>query len=91
MDSAYKCITSTSMNPDKTYLGIAEGDFKKRNNHTNSFRHKRYSKETTIYKYIWEIKKEYNEMPTLKWSICTVIFKYIKKMFIMPSRKTWNC
>ena len=40
---AYKCITSTSINPDKTYLGIAEGDFKKRcNNHTKSFRHKRY-------------------------------------------------
>ena len=40
---AYKCITSTSINPDKTYLGIAEGDFKKRcNNHTKSFRYKRY-------------------------------------------------
>ena len=69
-DIVYKCIASTSMNPDKTYLGTAEGDFKKRyNNHTKSFRHKRYSKETTLSKYIWEIKKEYNEMPTLKWSI----------------------
>ena len=35
MDNAYKCIASTSTNPDKTYLGTAEGDFKKRNNHTN--------------------------------------------------------
>ena len=42
----YKCVASTSMNPDKTYLGTAEGDFKKRyNNHTKSFRHKRYSKD----------------------------------------------
>ena len=58
------------MNPDKTYLGTAEGDFKKRyNNHTKSFRHKQYSRETTLSKYIWKIKKEYNEMPTLKWSI----------------------
>ena len=54
------------MNPDKTYLGMAEFDFKKRfNNHINSFRHKRYSKDATLSKYIWETKKEYNEMPTL--------------------------
>ena len=54
------------MNPDKTYLGTAEGDFMKRyNNHTKSFRHKRYSKQTTLFKYIWDIKKKYNEMPTL--------------------------
>ena len=61
-DIVYKCIASTSMNPDKTYLGTAERDFKKRyNNHTKSFRHKRYSKETTLSKSIWEIKKECNE------------------------------
>ena len=66
-DIVYKCVASTSMNPDKTYLGTAEGDFKKRyNNHTKSFRHKRYSKETILSKYIWKIKKKYNEMPTLK-------------------------
>ena len=29
-DILYKCKASTSMNPDKTYLGTAEGDFKKR-------------------------------------------------------------
>ena len=67
-DVVYKCITSTSMNPDKTYLETAEGDFKKRyNNHTNSFRHNRYSKDTILSKYIWEIKKEYYEITTLKW------------------------
>ena len=39
-DIVYKCITSILMNPGKTYLGSAEGYFKKRyNNHTNSFRH----------------------------------------------------
>ena len=52
------------MNADKTYLGTAEGYFKKRyNNHTNSFRH---SEDTPLSKYIGEIKNEYNEMPTLK-------------------------
>ena len=29
-DIVDKCIASTSMNPEKTYLGTAEGDFKKR-------------------------------------------------------------
>ena len=39
-DIVYKCIASTSINPDKTFLGNAEGDFKKRyNNHTKSFIH----------------------------------------------------
>ena len=48
------------MNPDKTYLGTTEGkiEVKKRyNNHTNSFRHNGYSQDTTLSKYIWEIKK----------------------------------
>ena len=62
------------MNADKTYLGTAEGYFKKRyNNHTNSFRH---SKDTTLSKYIWEIKNEYNEMPTLKWSVVKSVPSY---------------
>ena len=81
-DIVYKCIASTSINPDKTYLGTAEGDSKKRyNNHTKSFSHRRYSKETTLSKYIWEIKKEYNEMPTLKWSIVKSV----------PSKKCLLC
>ena len=89
------CIQMYRINiNDKTYFGMAEGDFKKRyNKHTNSFRHKLHSKETLLSKYIWEIKKEYYKMPTLEWSskICTVIFKYIKKMFIMSSRKASSC
>ena len=69
-DIVYKYIASTSINPDKTYLGTAKGDFKKRyKNHTKLFRHKPYSNETALSKYIWKIKEKYNEMPTLKWSI----------------------
>ena len=34
-DIVYKCIASTSINSDKTYLGTAQGDFKKSHNHTN--------------------------------------------------------
>ena len=86
---------STSMNPDKTYLWTTEEDFKKRyTNHTKPFRHKWHSKEATITKYIWEIKKEYNETPTLKWSLVKSVPSYSsvsKKMFIMSSGKISNC
>ena len=39
-------------------------------------KHKLYSKETTLSNYIWEIKKEYNEMPTLIWSIVKSVPSY---------------
>ena len=75
---------NTYINPDETYLGTAEGDFKKRyNNHTKSFRHKRYSKETTLSKYISEIKKECNEMPPLKWSIAVPSYSNISKKCLL--------
>ena len=76
-DIVYKFIASISVSPNKTYLGTAEGDFKKRYKiHTESFRYKRYSKEATLSEYIWEIKKEYNEMPTLKWSTVKSVPSY---------------
>ena len=52
-DIICKCIVSTSVNPDKVYLGTAEGDFKKcYHNHTKSFRNKRYTNGTSLSKYI---------------------------------------
>ena len=64
------CIASTSVNPDKVYLGIAEGESKKRYyNRNKSFRHCSYANETTLSKYVWGIKVKYNEMPSLKWSV----------------------
>ena len=77
LDIVYKCIASTPINPDKTYLGTVEWDFKKRyKNHTKSFRNKLYSNETTLSKHIWEIKEKYNEVPTLKWSILKSVPSY---------------
>ena len=66
----YKCIASTSVNSDKVCLGTAEGEFKKwyHNDH-KSFRHRIYASETTLSKYVWEIKDKYNEMPSLKSSV----------------------
>ena len=69
-DVIYKCIASTSVNPDKVYLRTAEGEFKKRHyNHNKSFRHRSYANKTTLSKYVWEIKEKYNEMSSLKWSV----------------------
>ena len=69
-DKIYKCTVSTSVNPDKVYLGTAEGDFKRRyHNHMKSFCDKRYTNDTSLSKYIWEIKEKHQESPSLKWSI----------------------
>ena len=56
----YICISSTSVNEDKAYLGTA-GEFKQRfYNHKKSFKSKRYSNEKTLSKNIWDIKEKYN-------------------------------
>ena len=69
-DIIYKCTVSTPVNPDKVYLGTTEGDFKKRYyNHTKSFRNKRYTSDTSLSKYIWQINGKHQEIPSLKWSI----------------------
>ena len=42
-DVIYKCIVSTSVNPERVYLGTAEEQFKKQHyNHNNSLRHYSY-------------------------------------------------
>ena len=68
-DVIYKFIVSTSVNPDKTYLGAAEGNFKKHQNHTKSFRNKRYANDKSFSKYIRTIKEKHQENLSLKWSI----------------------
>ena len=73
----YKCIASTSINPDKVYLGTAEGEFKKRfYNHKKSFKNRGYASDTSLSKYIWEMKDKHNETPTLKWSIIKSVLAY---------------
>ena len=67
----------TSGNPDKVYLGTAEEDFKKRyHNHTKSFRNKRYTNDTSLSKYMWEIKVKHQENPPLKWSVVKTVPAY---------------
>ena len=63
--------------PEKVYLGTAEGDFKKRYyNHRKSFKNRLYECDTTLSKYIWEIRDKYAEEPTLKWSIVKRVPSY---------------
>ena len=48
-DVIYKYTVSTSVNPDKVYLGIALGDFKKHYyNRTKSFHNKRYTNDISL-------------------------------------------
>ena len=76
-DKIYKCTVSTPLNPDKVYLGTAEGDFKKRYyNHTKSFRNKRYTNGRNLSKYISEIKEKHQENPSSKWSILKRVRAY---------------
>ena len=69
-DIIYKCIASTTVNPNKIYLETAEGNFKKRYyNHKTSFKNREKANDTTLSKYVWEVKDKYKETPSLKWSI----------------------
>ena len=38
------------------------------NNHTKSFTHEKYNKETELEKYVWELKDQH-KVPTIKWKV----------------------
>ena len=47
---------------EQSYIGISSEEFKLRfNNHNSSFRHKHKEAETTLSKYIWELKDKGKE------------------------------
>ena len=74
MNTVYKCIASVPAKPDKSYLGLSEDECKKRYyNHRKSFRNQRYQSETMLSSYVWETKRAIDEIPSLKWSIITVL------------------
>ena len=73
----YKCVATATGHLDKVYLGTAEGDFKQRfYNHKKSFKNKSYANDTTLSKYIWEMKQKHNITPTLKWYIVKSVPSY---------------
>ena len=72
----YKCVASVHGYPNKVYLGTA-GDFKQRfYNHRMSFNSKGYSIDTTLSKYVWEVKRKLKTMPSLKWYIIKSVPAY---------------
>ena len=58
------------------YLGPAEGDFKKRFIIRKSFSNEASANDTTLSKYIWELKETSNLSPTLVWSTAKKVAPY---------------
>ena len=71
----YEATVSTK-NQTNSYFGLAEGSFKSRyNNHTKSFRLRRYEHDTELSKHIWSLKDGNIEF-NLKWRIKTKATPY---------------
>ena len=79
-----KCLTKCIVykaevganNGKRVYYGASEGEFKTRyNNHTKSFRSRRYCNESELSKYIWKLKDN-NTNFILKWSIASFASPY---------------
>ena len=73
----YKCTVLSPDKPNKVYLGTATGDFKKRfYNHRKLFNNETSANDTTLSKYIWELKETSNLSPTLVWFIAKKVPPY---------------
>ena len=87
----YQCTASTTNEPDKVYIGLTEGEWKKRYyNHTQSFRTKRYANSTTLSSYVWDLKAKKMEEPNLKWSIlksAPALLQHLQKLSVVLARK----
>ena len=72
-----KCTVLLSDKPNKVHLGTADGYFKKRfYNHRKSFNNESSTNDTTLSKYIWELKETSNSSPTLVWPIAKKVPPY---------------
>ena len=66
----YKATAATTINPEKTYIGITEGPWKYRHSvHKCSFRNKEYKARTALADYVWKMKENHGEMPVVKWTV----------------------
>ena len=65
-------VTNDQTQEQKFYYGISDTLFKERyENHKKSFRHKKYSTETDLAKYCWELKDK-DAVPTVNFSLLNV-------------------
>ena len=89
----YKYVASIDGYPNEVYLGTTEGDFKQRfYNHRMSFNNEDHSTDTTLSKYVWEIKRKLKIMPSLKWSIIISVPAYsnISKKCRLPLQEKFE-
>ena len=90
-DIIYKCTLLSPEKPNKVYLETAEDDFEKRiYNHRKSSNNEVSANDTTLSKYIWELKETSNSSPTLVWSLAKKIPPYCnipKKCLLCPREK----
>ena len=80
-DLIYKCIASATGFSNKVYLGIAQGEFKKRfYNHNTTFKNDQKRNDTALAKHVWDLTQcdTYIEMAYFK--ICCTILKYYKEV-----------
>ena len=81
----YKCDVTRPL-PKKLYLGLTKGEWRScLYNQNLSFKHKRYSHETTFSSYIWHLESVSSETPNLKWSVLRCVPPYSnisKKCFL---------
>ena len=85
MDAVYG-YRVTSPEPQKIYFGLAERKWNKRYyKHKNSFKHKRYSHETTLSSYVWHLKETLDVTPNLKRSVvrCATPYSNISKKCLL--------
>ena len=76
-NTAYKRIASVDGYPNKVYLGTVEGDFKQRfYNHQMSFNNEGHSTDTTLSRYVWEIKNKFKIRPSMERSIIKSVPAY---------------
>ena len=82
---SYKCDVTRPL-PKKVYLGLVEGEWKSPfYNHKLSFKHKRYSDNTTLSGYMWHLKIVSSETPNVKCSIlrCVPSYSNISKKILL--------
>ena len=65
--TVFKCAALVDRYPNEVNLGTTDGDFKQHfYNNLMSFNNEDHSADTTLSKYVWEIKRKLKIMPSLR-------------------------
>ena len=57
-------ISATQTFKQRVYLGIAERNWKQQlYNHRQSFKDKKHKNDTALSSYLWDLKKNHNQIP----------------------------